>query len=322
MPNNTRPDLDRIGIFTEASYISTMEPYAVKKNDGGLLTRGKDKQFQTSPSKRGHDTRDVYFDKSFIRLFENEPYTDLVVLRRRYRLQSKEKNITTAPFKPSSLPPKPSGSGSQWGTIDQQYPLPNKGKNLDLPPAPAKQKPESKPNFLTRPPKKGTGYGYANVTIGKMYEYVSEPYDSFMEATRKDRNASKKKQVGERPFISSNARLEFFNAFAGLIGTDKGPKTPPKKIEKNAQPGNPFKPSSCCGYTINRYPVFELPIGSSNRNVDKPPKKLAPIFRPSGISKSVVYPIRSIIEANCPIAAPGWLQELISQNALALQHRP
>jgi hypothetical protein len=75
--------------------------------DGILVNRAKGKQFQTTPPKKGHDTKDGYFDKEFIRLFENEPYTDLVVLRRRYRLQQKEKNISNAPFKPSSVPPKP-----------------------------------------------------------------------------------------------------------------------------------------------------------------------------------------------------------------------
>ncbi|KAI9347004.1 hypothetical protein BDR26DRAFT_907845 [Obelidium mucronatum] len=315
MPNDKKPDLDRMGIFTEASYISTNEPFTGKKNENTLLSRVKGKQFQTSPNKRGHDTRDVYFDKQFIRLFE---VCCVIWETRRYRLQQKEKNIVNLPFKPSSVPPKPSGSGSQWGTIDQQYPLPNKGKNLELPPAPPKQKPESKPNFLTRPPKKGTGYGYANVTIGKYYEYVSEPYDSVLTAERKDRLESKKRMIGERAFISSSARLDFFNSFLGLIGDGKAaPKTPPKKEKGNGSISNPFKPSSCCGYTINKYPVFELPTGASSSH-EKPPKKLVPIFRPSGISKS--YPIRSIIEATCPIAAPKWLQEVIAHNALALQH--
>ncbi|ORY47758.1 hypothetical protein BCR33DRAFT_714823 [Rhizoclosmatium globosum] len=277
MPSQ-RPDLDRIGLFTEASYISTNEPYTGKRNEHTLVSRVKGKQFQTSPNKRGHDTRDVYFDKQFIRLFENEPYTDLVVLRRRYRLHQKEKNIVTMPFKPSSVPPKPSGSGSQWGTIEQQYPLPNKGKNLELPPAPPKQKPESKPNFLTRPPKKGL-----------------------------DRAESKKKMVGERAFISSSARLDFFNTFAGLIGSDTkaAPKTPPKK-EKGSE------------YQI-RSSHLRPPAGGA-APPEKPPKKLVPIFRPSGISKTKSYPIRSIIEATCPIAAPKWLQEMITHVRVTFHH--
>ncbi|KAJ3103933.1 hypothetical protein HDU97_009745 [Phlyctochytrium planicorne] len=319
-----RQDLDRIGLFSEASYISAKEPFVERKNEGFLANRVKGKQFLTTPPKKGHNTRDAYFDKDFIRLFEvlwfrsfygpdqliqNEPYTDLVVLRRRYRLQQKEKNISTVPFKPSSVPPKPSGSGSLYGTIDQQWPLPKKDL-LPLRSAPVEEKRESKPNFLTKPPKKGTGYGYPNVTIGKPYEYVSDPYDRYVEISRKERLESKKKMIGERAFISSSARLDFFNSFAGLIG-EKKTNTPNHSRQKNQNALQPFKPSSCCGYTINKYPAFELPSGvaENGKATEKLPRKLEPIFRPSGISKS--YPIRSIIEATCPIAPPIWLQEML-----------
>ncbi|KAI9341796.1 hypothetical protein DFJ73DRAFT_843367 [Zopfochytrium polystomum] len=310
--SDKKSDLDRIGLFSEATYISSKEPYGIKPAEGILAARGKGKQFLTSPPKRGHDTRDVYFDKEFIRLFENEPYTDLVVLRRRYRLQQMGKNITTIPFKPSSVPPKPSGSGSLWGTIEQQWPLPRKDDIPEPPPAvTTKFKRESKPNFLTKPPKKGTGYGYPNVTIGKPYEYMSDPYESFQQSTRKDRLESKKKMIGERPFISSSARVDFFNSFAGLINPEKKSAAATTKKVANPNQKAPFKPSSCCGFTINKYPVFELPTGVSATDGKKTPaKKVAPIFRPSGISKS--YPTRSIIEATCPIAPPPWLQDIIA----------
>jgi Domain of unknown function (DUF4586) len=121
---------------------------------------------------------------------QNEPYTDLVKLRRKWRAQSMEKNITSLPFKPSSVPPKPyhaintsSGKGSHWGTIEQQWPTARK----DLPPlrpvVEAKKQHESK-NFLTAPPKHGSGYGYPNVTIGKSYEYQSDPYDRHAQLER------------------------------------------------------------------------------------------------------------------------------------------
>lgn len=309
-----KPDLDRIGLFSEATYISSKEPFSVNKNDGILSARGKGRQFLTSPPKKGHDTRDSYFDKEFIRLFENEPYTDLVVLRRRYRLQQMTKNITTAPFKPSSVPPKPSGKGSVWGTIEQQWPLNDRDDHPEPPSSPPKIKRESKPNFLTKPPKKGTGYGYPNVTIGKPYEYMSDPYDSFIEDARKDRLGSKNKMIGDRPFISSSAKLDFFNSFAGLINSEKKGGASAAKPEHGANSKPPFKPSSCCGYTINKYPNFELPSGvsadASKKAIGKHLPALVPIFRPSGISKS--YPTRSIIEAACPIAPPLWLQDVVA----------
>ena len=73
-----KSDLDRIGMFSEPNYISSGEPYTANK--GGLARillivntlnyREKGKQFLTSPRHKGHDTKDAYFDKTYIRLFE------------------------------------------------------------------------------------------------------------------------------------------------------------------------------------------------------------------------------------------------------------
>ncbi|KAI9208907.1 uncharacterized protein BJ171DRAFT_595350 [Polychytrium aggregatum] len=311
-----RPDLDRIGLFSEAAYISTGEPFVERKHDrladAFLTYRSKGKQFLTSPPKDGHDSKEVYFEKEYSRIFENEPYTDLVQLRRRWRLQAKDKNITNTPFKPSSVPPKPSGSGSWWGTIEQQWPLPTSKQDVVLRPEEPKQKPESKPNFLTKPPKRGSGYGYPNVTIGKSFEYVSDPYDNILEMSKKDREVHKKKVIGERPFISSSARLDYFNSFAGLIGSEKSEQTDAAASKKDGKRvSEPFKPSSCCGYTINRYPAYDPPSGPPKDKVPSKagPRKLEPIFRPSGISKS--YPTTSIIVATCPLAPPPWIQDTL-----------
>ncbi|KAI8806580.1 hypothetical protein BJ742DRAFT_679931 [Cladochytrium replicatum] len=317
-----RPDLDRIGLFSELGYISSGEQYVEKRNDSFLTYRTKGKQFQTNPSKRGHDNKDAYFDREFIRVFENEPYTDLVVLRRRWRLKAKEKNISTNPFKPSSVPPKPSGSGSLYGTIEQQWPINKKGdfdikkRREDDPPT--KERPPSKPNFYTKPPKQGTGYGYPNVTIGKPYEYVSDPFDRLHQQQKLERELHKQKQIGERTFISSSSRLNYFNQFIALtlpgesepitlLQCKKGPA-----LKYQSLPIIPFKPSSCCGYTINKYPTHETPAPRKDGGDDDAKRKdrpAAPNFRPSGVSKS--YPSRSIIEANCPIAAPPWVQQLM-----------
>jgi hypothetical protein len=73
-----------------------------------------------------------------------------------------------------------SGKGSHWGTIEQQFPMKGNEK-LELPPKPEVKEEKKKgpvmKNFLTAPSKKGSGYGYANVTIGKYYPYESDPYD-------------------------------------------------------------------------------------------------------------------------------------------------
>jgi hypothetical protein len=39
-------------------------------------------------------------------------------------------------------------------------------------------------NFLTNPPKKGTGYGYLHVTIGNPPKYMTDGYDRAKEARK------------------------------------------------------------------------------------------------------------------------------------------
>ncbi|KAJ3217795.1 hypothetical protein HK099_005325, partial [Clydaea vesicula] len=69
--------------------------------------KGVGRQFQTNPPKKGQHTKDVYFDKEFSRILENEASTDLIKLRRKWRIAAKEKNVSNQPFKPASVPPQP-----------------------------------------------------------------------------------------------------------------------------------------------------------------------------------------------------------------------
>jgi hypothetical protein len=108
-----KPDLARIGLFSEAQYISVNEPFSSKKMGdqvanlvSSLEARQKGKQFLTSPPRRGHDTNDVYFSPH-VRLFEGEQYMELNKIKRQSRIKSKEQNVSEKPFKPSSVPPKP-----------------------------------------------------------------------------------------------------------------------------------------------------------------------------------------------------------------------
>ncbi|KAJ3041517.1 hypothetical protein HDV00_009313 [Rhizophlyctis rosea] len=310
-----RPDLDRIGLFSEAPYISVNDPFDERKaRSSALAERTKGKQFITGPPKRGHDTKDVYFEKDFGRLFENEGYTDLVVLRRRWRLQAKERNIVPAPFKPTSVPPKPSGKGSIYGTIEQQWPVFKEGGDTFPSFAETRpyEKPESKINFLTRPPKAGTGYGYPNVTIGKPPEYISTPYNAADEAARKFHALHKQKVVGERPFNSSISQIDYFNAFTTLstAGGNK-PRPATSKEKPTGLPPVPFKPPSAIGFTINKYPNYEPPPANKKAEAAEAAllaAKTAPgIFHPGGAPKT--YPIRSVIDANIPLAPPHWIQD-------------
>jgi hypothetical protein len=116
-------------------------------------------------------------------------------------------------------------------------------------------------NFVTSPSKKGSGFGYVNVTIGPYHNYQSDPYDGAIIAQRTVKQEHKKKMVSEKPFVTSSASHEYFNAFAGLNTTAKEGKDEKKKITV------PFKPSSGYGYTINPYPSYEAPKVDDSKGI-------------------------------------------------------
>ena len=63
------------------------------------------------------------------------------------------------------------GLGSHYGTFG--------GPPSAFSPLGKQKRPYVSPgkNFLTNPSKKGTGYGYVNVLIGKPQQHAQEPYD-------------------------------------------------------------------------------------------------------------------------------------------------
>lgn len=71
-----------------------------------------------------------------------------------------------------------SGAGSHYGTFA--------GPVSTFSPVAKPKKPYMSPgrNFTTNPGKKGTGYGYVNVVIGKPQTYSSEPYDRAKELAK------------------------------------------------------------------------------------------------------------------------------------------
>jgi len=317
-----RPDLERNGLFSEADYITTNEKYLVSKV-GIIEYKGQGKQFQTSPPKKGH-AKDAYFEKEFARIFEKEATSDLTMLRRKWRTMEKAKNISTNPFKPSSVPPQPSGKGSLYGTIEQQWPI--MSAEIDISKFPLKPPPppkDTRPNFLTKPPKKG-GYGFANVIIGQPFEYKADPYSRKHEQELKELADSKKKIVGGKPFIPSSTQIEYFNPFAPLQVTSSNKKQS-KQTSKQPQKSKtifptPFRPPSMLvGECINKYPSYEAPPEIKSKNEvlqmlleDEMKKRYSvPVFRPSGTPKS--YPIKSIIECNVPLRMPAWIQRGLVQ---------
>jgi hypothetical protein len=123
-------------------------------------------------------------------------------MKRKHRLAEATKKVSSSPFKPSGVSPEPSGKGSQYGTIEQQWPI--MSAELDMSKFPEKKADnirETKANFVSRPPKKG-GFGYANVGIGASFEYQTEPYDRRREQEVKYEADAKKKIISKQPFVS------------------------------------------------------------------------------------------------------------------------
>jgi hypothetical protein len=75
---------------------------------------------------------------------------------------------------------------------------------------------------LTAPSKLGSGYGYPNITIGKSYEYQSDPYERRAQLEKTERAEHKKRNLGGKAFVPSSCTKEYFNAFAGLPRNDEG----------------------------------------------------------------------------------------------------
>ncbi|XP_030904818.1 cilia-and flagella-associated protein 96 isoform X2 [Melopsittacus undulatus] len=170
MPAEGKSDLERVGLFSEMSYITIGDKYVSHYMRPFNEAASKNKQMLPGGSKTMSALQAGYFDPEFVRVFNGEAYTDPVQLRRRHRLAESKKNLGKA-FLPSNGDKWPCGLGSYYGTIGGSYPYfsPQVREKVRYV-SPGK-------NFYTNPGKKGTGYGYANLTIGEQYEYLPEEYD-------------------------------------------------------------------------------------------------------------------------------------------------
>lgn len=168
--------MDRVGLFREMGYVTINDKYkerGVKFNEAAE----KGKQMLTEGSKDRSALQAGYFQKGFTRVFEGESYTDPIKIRRQNRLKEMQKNIGK-PFLPSSGEKKQSGLGNHYGTLG--------GPVGAFSPAsrPGKEYKSPGKNFSTNPGKKGTGFGYMSVTLGKYPNYMPDPYEKHKDIAR------------------------------------------------------------------------------------------------------------------------------------------
>lgn len=73
-----------------------------------------------------------------------------------------------------------------------------------------KKKQEAR-NFVTNPAKKGTGYGYAGVTLSSEIKYAPEPYDAAKEMENKARKQDKAKVKGKAFTVKTAKKGDVFD---------------------------------------------------------------------------------------------------------------
>lgn len=288
---DTKNDLNRIGLFSELGYVSVGDPYVNPNNKPFNVAAHKGKQMLPGGTKTKSSLQAGFFDKSFSRIMQGEGYSDPVKRRRQERLEKGKRNLGKA-FMPSHAGKNPSGAGSHYGTFT--------GPIAVFSPVEKTKKPYVSPgrNFLTNPSKKGTGYGYTNVLIGKPQLYASEPYDRAKELMKNSNSQGLKMMKGGAFRLNLHPKAYFDN---NPYKTDK-PMPPYKEVKRENPTLKPFQPSSP-GKEIggSKAGCFtQYPSHSNDPYIAKKPFRENTgekrIFRPSQGPKSM--PTRSTITQN------------------------
>ncbi|XP_062932779.1 cilia-and flagella-associated protein 96 [Cynocephalus volans] len=228
-----KTDMERTGLFSEMGYISVGDKYVSQFNRPFNEAASKNRQMLSGGSKILSDLQAGYFDPHFERIFEGEGYVNLNQMRRRYMMEEAKKNLGKA-FLPSSGDKKPCGLGSYYGTIGGPVPFFSAlSKPREKYQAPGK-------NLYTNPGKKGTGYGYANVTIGKQFSHSADFYDAPKLNYKRD-NEEHLRLLKGSPFKLNLYPREYFDSNPYF---SEKPLPPIKKEEKKVLLSVPFKPSS------------------------------------------------------------------------------
>ncbi|XP_060102432.1 cilia-and flagella-associated protein 96 [Heteronotia binoei] len=292
MPTEGKSDMERIGLFSEMEYITIGDKYVSPFNRPFNEAASKNRQMLPGGEKEKSALQAGYFDPVYGRIFEGESYSNPVQLRRRYRIAESKKNLSK-PFLPSNGEKMPCGIGTYYGTIGGPCPffsVQKKDKTAYVPPG---------KNLYTNPGKKGTGYGYPNLTIGKPYSHAVELYD-MGRLTFKKMSEEHHRLLKGGPFKLNLYPREYFDLNPYH---DEGPMPPPKKpptqvpIHVAFKPSSPGKkPGGMKAGTFDPFPTY-----SSDPYIVKMLKpittnKQGRIYNSSSTTRS--RPVRSIMAAN------------------------
>ncbi|XP_056626183.1 UPF0602 protein C4orf47 homolog [Triplophysa dalaica] len=286
-----KSDMERVGLFKELGYISIGDKYT-STNRPFNESAYKHKQMLSGGTKAKCALQTGYFDTQFKRIFEREALTDRIKIERQYRIQQTKQNLAKA-FLPSNGEKKTSGVGNYYGTFGGPI---QAMSALKVPRRPHKSPGK---NFYTNPPKKGSGYGYPDVTLSKMIFYSSDPYDRAKEMLKREILAHKSRLKGG-PF---RLNLHPSECFDGNPYKSDKPLPPPKKPEEKKHFAVPFKASSPSkktggmkAGTFDSYPTYSAEPYVTRKTKSAMTNKEGKIFNPSPGPKST--PVKSIINLN------------------------
>ncbi|VEL06934.1 unnamed protein product [Protopolystoma xenopodis] len=283
-----RSDLDRTGLFSEVPYISIGDAYKAQYVNCFNESAGKGRQINPGGSKKKSALNQGYF-ADFRRIFEGEALNDITQVLRLKRLEKQQSKYTTI-FRPVGFPKKAVGSGSLYGTFQTGFPyLSPQLKKFELL--------KLLKNLYTSPPKKGSGYGYVDITINKPYKHLPDVYES-NEMQKQIAMVHEKMLNGKKAFIVGGDIDEF------------GPN--PYKCDKVVPnflpllkasserilpfiPSNPAKKAGGGKFgTINKFPAYMSGQLKDNKKIVS--MGINKIFVPPSGPKTTRC--RSILEAN------------------------
>lgn len=289
-----KTDMERVGLFQEMGYVSIGDKYTMSGSRSFNEAAQKNKQMLPGGSKTRSALQAGYFDDKFTRIMESEAYSDPVKTRRQQRVKESKKNIGKA-FLPSSGTKMQSGLGNHYGTLTGPVGAFSPVKKS------SKAYKSSGRNFTTNPGKKGTGYGYPALTLGKGYTYSSgNSYDKGKELRRKEMLSGRSAMKGGA-FKLNMAPKTLFDA--NPYATDK-PLPPLKKMVVEKKDVKPFRPShpaksiagAKCG-TFDPYPSHSNdPYKPKSKKGPAPLNSGGKTFMPSTGPKSA--PTNSIVNQN------------------------
>mmetsp|Transcript_40118 Transcript_40118/g.64681 ORF Transcript_40118/g.64681 Transcript_40118/m.64681 type:complete len:316 (+) Transcript_40118:185-1132(+) len=297
-------DLDSLGLFSLSSSVNIGSKYGERAAADARL---KGKQFSTSPSKKGAGS-DVTFTP-FTSTNVGDPYITPEQRRREYEREKKKKMIVPTPFKPSNPTQRGSGHGtmSQYGNFGSfkymKTSADTDGRTIRKPLAPR--------NFLTSPSKRGT-YGMVGINIGGKIDGVVGELTYSMNPPR-ERERPKTTSISDRPFSPTSPAKRGSYGMVGLNiggkasgingefayesdGLFNRPRTTRGETVKPFVPSSPSKLGPGIYGTVGSYPEYsadpedaKMATAREHRATQRS-KILGPVFRPSGVPKTVRQP--------------------------------